>query len=243
MSAQATAFVWEHSPYRDKTLVVHLAIADVANDLHENRFWMSLRHLATKSRCERLTVRKAIQTLVRDGFLIQIEPVTERAPGVYQLVIDPPGQSVTGQPVTPPGSVSDPPPGQPVTPIPRKDPKREPKTQRARRRPESETLTPERLAYARSCGMTEAQAESEWLIMGRHEFNSPRSDWTATWQTWCDRWTPPKGVTPRAEQTTHPPVRPAPEVAALLGSIGKPMPSGPRILTEWEVRSGQRRGS
>lgn len=69
MSAEATGWVYRHSPYTGATYQVHQAIADSANDQHENRFWMRQRKLARKARVSRASVQRALDLLVADGFL------------------------------------------------------------------------------------------------------------------------------------------------------------------------------
>ena len=51
MSAEATGWVWRHSPWKGEhaKFLLHLAVADVVNDAHGNEFWMSQANLAEKS--------------------------------------------------------------------------------------------------------------------------------------------------------------------------------------------------
>lgn len=56
MSAEATGWVWKHSPYTGARLAIHLAVADVVNDAHGNEFWMSQAGLAEKARTSRKSV-------------------------------------------------------------------------------------------------------------------------------------------------------------------------------------------
>lgn len=87
MSAEASGWVWKHSPYRGAELLVHLAIADVVNDLHENRFWMSTATLATKAKVSRSTVTAALSHMVQHGWLEMIESGADtRTPSVYRFV-------------------------------------------------------------------------------------------------------------------------------------------------------------
>lgn len=83
MSGQAVGYVYEKSPYTGATLAVHLAIADVVNDLYGNRFWMSTDKVAAKSRTSRRTVQTAIDTLVDGGFLALVEHATQHFPATY----------------------------------------------------------------------------------------------------------------------------------------------------------------
>jgi hypothetical protein len=83
MSGQAVGYVYEKSPYTGATLAVHLAIADVVNDLHGNRFWMSTDKVAAKTRTSRRTVQTAIDTLVEGGFLALVEHASQHYPATY----------------------------------------------------------------------------------------------------------------------------------------------------------------
>lgn len=69
MSATATAYVWNRSPYKGVAFTIHLAIADVANDMHGNRVWASASTLAEKARTTRETVTRTLATMVEDGFV------------------------------------------------------------------------------------------------------------------------------------------------------------------------------
>lgn len=69
MSATATAYVWQHSPYTGTAFTIHLAIADVANDMHGNRVWASAATIAAKARSTRETVSRTVKQMVADGFL------------------------------------------------------------------------------------------------------------------------------------------------------------------------------
>lgn len=65
------AQVWANSPYRGERLLVHLALADFAND--EGVCWPSQRTLAHKARCSENFVRVVLKRMVEDGF-IDVEP-------------------------------------------------------------------------------------------------------------------------------------------------------------------------
>ena len=69
MSVKATTWVYENSPYTGIFFTVHLAIADIANDLYDNRFWLSEEALAAKARCSTRTVERAKARLVKDNYL------------------------------------------------------------------------------------------------------------------------------------------------------------------------------
>lgn len=69
MSGEATGYVWRYSTARGATLTVHLAIADVANDAHDNRFWVPITAIAKKARVSRSTAMLSITWLVDNGYL------------------------------------------------------------------------------------------------------------------------------------------------------------------------------
>lgn len=73
MSADATGWVYRHSPYSGATFSVHLAIADSANDQNGNEFWMAQETLGNKARCTNRSARDALDRLVADGYLQELE--------------------------------------------------------------------------------------------------------------------------------------------------------------------------
>lgn len=84
MSAEATGWVWRHSPLTGSQLNVHLAIADVVNDVHDYQFWMSTEALAKKARCSRNTVTTTLTDLVNRGMLTVVTAGKDlRKPTVY----------------------------------------------------------------------------------------------------------------------------------------------------------------
>lgn len=74
MSATAEAYVWNYSPYTGATFAIHLALGDIANDVHNNELWASQSFLAAKARVGRDTVVHAMTRLTDDGFLERISP-------------------------------------------------------------------------------------------------------------------------------------------------------------------------
>lgn len=74
MSLRASADCWSASPFTQAgRFLVHLAIADVVNDLHENRLWMLRDELAAKSRQSKATATRAVSDLVAQGWLVTID--------------------------------------------------------------------------------------------------------------------------------------------------------------------------
>ena len=68
--------VWEQSPYSGDRLLLHLALADFAND--EGECWPSQRTLARKARCSVRWVREAIAAMVADETVEIVEQTVGR---------------------------------------------------------------------------------------------------------------------------------------------------------------------
>lgn len=78
------ATVWATSPYRGEALLLHLALADFAND--EGICFPSQKTLARKARCSENYVRVAVKRMVADGWLEVVEPAHGRGRAItYQL--------------------------------------------------------------------------------------------------------------------------------------------------------------
>lgn len=77
MSAEATGFVFRHSPFKGVVFQVHLAIADSVNDQNGNEWFASTATLAQKARCTRQTASEALKALEHAGFLQAIDPPTD----------------------------------------------------------------------------------------------------------------------------------------------------------------------
>lgn len=59
--------IWEHSPYKGATLMIHLALADNANDAGE--CWPHLPTILRKARCSRASGYEALRRMQSDGLL------------------------------------------------------------------------------------------------------------------------------------------------------------------------------
>ena len=84
MSIKVMSWVWDNSPYRDNSLLIHLALADWAND--DGLCWPNQQSIAAKARCSTEHVRRITRTMESDGY-IEIVSVS-KGPGsshVYQL--------------------------------------------------------------------------------------------------------------------------------------------------------------
>ncbi len=73
MSTEALGWAIKSSPCKGCTLLVHLMIADVANDMHSNKFWMSADELGKKARMSRRSVYRALDELTQRGLLELLE--------------------------------------------------------------------------------------------------------------------------------------------------------------------------
>lgn len=71
MSNKTLNYVWEHSEQRGSTLVLMLAIADLAND--DGECWPGNANLASKCRCTVRNLQKLVDKCETDGELLVIE--------------------------------------------------------------------------------------------------------------------------------------------------------------------------
>lgn len=98
MSIKIMSWVWDSSPYEGKALLLHLALADFANDAGE--CWPSQPTLAQKARCSERHVRDTVSQMVADGLLEITEPSNGATSHRYKLVPRnsvPPRKSTTGR--------------------------------------------------------------------------------------------------------------------------------------------------
>jgi len=71
-------WAWQHSPYRGSALTVHLALADVANDVHQYELWTLTRTIAAKARVSPGTARRVLLQMVDDGYLELLDDRSDR---------------------------------------------------------------------------------------------------------------------------------------------------------------------
>ena len=82
------SWVFKHSPYSGERLIVHLAIADVVNDVHEQQIWMLRNELATKARCSVPTITRTLADMTERGLLEVISIGRGRGvPSVYRFLM------------------------------------------------------------------------------------------------------------------------------------------------------------
>lgn len=66
-------WAYKFSPYTGAAFAVHLALADVANDVNGFEIWARQRDLGMKARVRRQGVSQHIGSMIEDGFLEQLE--------------------------------------------------------------------------------------------------------------------------------------------------------------------------
>lgn len=84
LSVKAMTWVWEHSPYKDVALLVHLALADFADD--QGLCWPSQIRIARYARCSDRHVRRVIKQMLHDGSLLLVSKSNGSANNRYRLV-------------------------------------------------------------------------------------------------------------------------------------------------------------
>lgn len=87
MSAECMGWVYRFSPAKGATLMVHLALADAANDLHGYEIWMRQATLAEKCRMTRRTVNTALAWLVDEGLLEVLEESRRHTANRYRFLM------------------------------------------------------------------------------------------------------------------------------------------------------------
>lgn len=87
MSIKAMSWVWDNSPYEGVGLLVHLALADFADD--QGVCWPSQKRISDKCKSSERHVRRIIKQMVDDGQIM----IVEKSNGVttnnkYRLLMD-----------------------------------------------------------------------------------------------------------------------------------------------------------
>lgn len=87
MSIKAMSWVWDNSPYEGVGLLVHLALADFADD--QGVCWPSQKRISDKCKSSERHVRRIIKQMIEDGQILLIE----KSNGVttnnkYRLLMD-----------------------------------------------------------------------------------------------------------------------------------------------------------
>lgn len=66
-------WVFKNSPYDGVMFALHLAIADVVNDVNDNDLWASAVYLSAKARISERSTRSGLARMVGDGLLVKLE--------------------------------------------------------------------------------------------------------------------------------------------------------------------------
>jgi hypothetical protein len=90
VSAEAVGWVFRHSPYAGDGLVIHLALADVGNDLHGYELWLTRAEIGSKSRCSLATVDRALHNMRADRYLEVLEAGGGRGNPTHYRLTKPP---------------------------------------------------------------------------------------------------------------------------------------------------------
>lgn len=92
MSIRVMTQVWDDSPYEGTRLLIHLAMADHANE--EGWFFCAQTSLANKARCSVEYVRKTVSQMIDDGVLVIERKGSSRGRATeYRLLPNRVGQS------------------------------------------------------------------------------------------------------------------------------------------------------
>lgn len=67
MSIKLMTWVWDNSPYQNDALLIHLALADWAND--DGECWPKQTSIAKKARCSVEHVRRVTKRMQQEGYL------------------------------------------------------------------------------------------------------------------------------------------------------------------------------
>lgn len=81
MSIRIMSAVWDESPYEHSLLLVHLALADAAND--EGYCWPAVKSIAKKCRLDERYTRRLLNQMVEDGFVEKAVNEGKRGTNVY----------------------------------------------------------------------------------------------------------------------------------------------------------------
>jgi hypothetical protein len=73
VSLEAVVWTLKNSPLQTKGILVHIAMANVVNDLYDNQVFMKLDTLVEVSRCSRATVCATIAQLLELGLLEKVD--------------------------------------------------------------------------------------------------------------------------------------------------------------------------
>ena len=91
MSLKAMTWAFENSPYAQGARLVHLVLADKANDDHDYELWMKQADIARMANLSVVQVARILKQMVADGTLELLEAGRGRGnPSRYRLVVKTP---------------------------------------------------------------------------------------------------------------------------------------------------------
>ncbi len=185
MSAEATAYVWKHSTYEGRQLLIHLAVADTVNDTHGNEFYGGVRGLVAKTRAARSTVLATLAEMVEKGDLERLG-VHESGTASYRFLFRL-GGATTGPPVQPldgggPEKCID------TSYLTKEELKTRARTAKGTSVPESFPIGGELARWTLTILRRESVSTERDAFLDYHRARgSVFKDWDAAWRTWVRR--------------------------------------------------------
>lgn len=95
MSIRIMSAVWDSSPYEHSLLLLHLALADAAND--EGYCWPAVRTIAKKCRLDERYTRKLLSQMEQDGYLEKSLNEGKKGTNVYLVRSTPVKKDTPGE--------------------------------------------------------------------------------------------------------------------------------------------------
>jgi hypothetical protein len=90
MSIEAEAWVWRESPYKGAAFIVHVRLANIANEDHGNELWMHRDKVAATCRLSFRQVTRIMAQMVDDGYLELLDAGGGRGKiARYRLIVKP----------------------------------------------------------------------------------------------------------------------------------------------------------
>jgi hypothetical protein len=86
MSAESQSYVERFSPYTGITYMIHLRMGLLANETHDYRLFCGDSYFAQLCRCSEKTVQRGRQTMIEDGYLIEMHEAKGRRVAEFQFV-------------------------------------------------------------------------------------------------------------------------------------------------------------
>jgi hypothetical protein len=110
MSFREVGWVLDHSPYTLGTRLVHIVLAERANEDHDWELWYSIGTVAKKAKVSRRTVASALAQMRHDGMLAVVDDASGK-PTRYRFLMPTPADSAYPTPAdsrAQPAQIADP---------------------------------------------------------------------------------------------------------------------------------------